>query len=109
MLNSVSLMGRLCADPVLNTTSDGTKVTTFTIAVDRNFVNKDKKRDADFIEVTAWRKTAEFVCDNFKKGSAIAIHGSLRSHNYEDTAGNKRKAIEVFADDVSFCERKTKE
>ncbi len=109
MLNSVSIIGRLCGDPKLNTTTDGTKVTTFTVAVDRNFVNKDGKRDSDFFEVTAWRKPAEFIVENFKKGSMIAVHGSLRSHNFEDATGNKRKAIEILADDVSFCERKAKE
>ena len=102
MLNSVSLLGRLCADPTLNTTTDGVKVTTFTVAVDRNRLNKEGKRDADFFEITVWRQSAEFVCNNFKKGSLIAVHGALRSHNYEDASGNRRKVIEIVADDVSF-------
>jgi len=103
MLNCAVLMGRLVADPELRTTSNGTSVTSFRIAVDRNFVRQGEERQADFIDVVAWRQTADFVTRYFHKGSMIAVQGSIQTRNYEDKNGNKRTAVEVVADNVSFC------
>ena len=103
MLNCAVLMGRLVADPELRTTTNGTSVTSFRIAVDRNFVRQGAERQADFIDIVAWRQTAEFVTRYFHKGSMIAVQGSIQTRNYEDKNGNKRTAVEVVADNVSFC------
>ena len=99
MINSVILMGRLTADPELRQTQNGTAVTSFTVAVDRRF----QRDQTDFINVVAWKQTAEFVEKYFKKGSLIALRGSIQQRNYEDKNGNKRTAFEVIADEVSFC------
>jgi len=96
-------MGRLVADPELRTTTSGISVTSFRIAVDRSFVRQGEERQADFIDIVAWRQTAEFVSRYFRKGSMIAVQGSIQTRNYEDKQGNKRTAVEVVADNVSFC------
>ncbi len=103
MLNCAILMGRLVADPELKTTTTGVSVTSFRIAVDRAYQKQGEERQADFIDIVAWRQTAEFVCRYFKKGSMIALQGSIQTRNYEDKQGNKRTAVEVVADNVSFC------
>ena len=103
MLNCAVLMGRLVADPELRTTANGTSVTSFRIAVDRNFVRQGEERQTDFIDIVAWRQTADFVTRYFHKGSMIAVQGSIQTRNYEDKNGNKRTAFEVVADNVSFC------
>lgn len=103
MLNCAVLMGRLVADPELKTTSNNISVTSFRIAVDRNFVKQGEEKQADFIDIVAWRSTADFVCRYFHKGSMIAIQGSIQTRNYEDKQGNKRTAVEIVADNVSFC------
>ena len=102
MLNSVIIMGRLTADPELRTTTSGLSVTSFTVAVDRNYKSGDE-RQTDFINCVAWRQTADFVTRFFKKGQMIAVQGSLQVRNYEDKNGNKRTAYDVVADNVSFC------
>lgn len=102
MLNSVIIMGRLTSDPELRTTQSGLSVTSFTVAVDRNY-KSDEERETDFINCVAWRGTADFVTRFFKKGQMIAVQGSLQTRNYEDKNGNKRTAVEVIADNVSFC------
>lgn len=107
MLNNVVLMGRLVADPELRTTGSNISVTSFAIAVDRSFVRTGEERQADFIDVVAWRQTAEFVTRYFRKGSMIAIQGSIQTRMYEDKNGNKRKAVEVVASQVSFCGSKS--
>ena len=99
MINSVVLMGRMVADADLRTTTSGTSVATFTMAVERN--HKEKK--TDFINIVVWRNTAEFVSKYFHKGDMIAVEGSIQTRNYEDKNGNKRTAFEVVAEDVSFC------
>lgn len=99
MINCTVLMGRMVNDPELKTTQSGTSVTSFRIAVDRN----TKEKTADFIDIVAWRQTAEFVTRYFHKGSMIAIQGSIQTRNYEDKNGNKRTAFEVVANNVSFC------
>ncbi len=96
-------MGRLVADPELRTTGSGISVTSFTVAVDRRFVRQGEERQADFIDVIAWRQTAEFVSKYFRRGSMIAIQGSIQTRMYEDKNGNKRKAVEIVADNASFC------
>lgn len=99
MINEVILMGRLCADPELKTTQSGLSVTSFALAVDK----RGKDKGADFIDIVAWRDTADFITKYFTKGSMIAIVGSLQTRSYEDKNGNKRKAVEVVAKEVSFC------
>lgn len=107
MLNCAVIMGRLVADPELRTTSNNVSVTSFTVAVDRNFVRPGEERQADFIDVVAWRQTAEFITKYFRKGSMIAIQGSIQTRNYEDKNGNKRKAFEIVVDNASFCGSKS--
>ena len=109
MLNVVVLMGRLVADPELRQIPSGISTCTFRIAVDRNFVKQGEERKADFIDVTAWRQTAEFVSKYFQKGSMIAIEGSLQTRQYQDKNGNNRTATEVLASQVSFCGGKAAE
>ena len=102
MLNNVTLMGRLVADPELRTTTTGKSVANFTIAVDRSY-SKNGNKETDFINIVAWENTADFVSKHFGKGSMIAIQGSIQTRNYEDKNGNKRTAFEVVAKEVSFC------
>ena len=102
MINSVVIMGRLTADPELKTTNSGLSVTRFTVAVDRQY-QKDKEKKADFINVVAWRQTAEFVSRYFSKGSMIAVQGSIQTDKYKDKSGNSRTSFQVVADKVSFC------
>lgn len=103
MLNVVAIMGRLVADPELCTTGNGTNVCSFRIACDRNFVQQGQERQADFIDVVAWRQSAEFICKYFQKGSLIAVEGSLQSRQYQDKNGNKRTAVEVLANQINFA------
>lgn len=103
MLNVVAIMGRLIADPELRTTGNGTNVCSFRIACDRNFVQQGQERKADFIDVVAWRQSAEFICKYFQKGSLIAVEGSLQSRQYQDKNGNKRTAVEVLANQINFA------
>ncbi|MBR5826145.1 MAG: single-stranded DNA-binding protein [Clostridia bacterium] len=107
MLNCVTLMGRLVADPELRTTGTGKSVCTFRIAVDRSFAKAGEQRQADFITIVAWENTANFVCRYFAKGSMIAIQGSIQTRQYEDNTGAKRTAFEVLAREVSFCGSKS--
>ncbi len=103
MINVVALMGRLTYDPELRTTPNGVSVVRFQIAVDRNFQRAGEERKADFIDITAWRQTAEFVSRYFHKGSMIAVEGSIQTDNFTDKDGNKRKSVQVVANNVSFC------
>ena len=103
MLNTALIMGRLTADPELRTTNTGIAVTTFTVAVDRRYQKAGEEKQTDFINVVAWRQTAEFVSRYFQKGSMIAVRGSIQTRRYEDNNGNKRTAVEIVADEVSFC------
>lgn len=99
MLNCIILMGRLTADPELKETPNGIPVLSFSIAVDRSY---GKERQTDFINVVAWRHTAEFISKYFSKGQMIALQGSLQSRRYTDKQGNNRIAYEVVADSVHF-------
>ena len=103
MLNCVTLMGRLTADPEVRTTTTGKSVCTFSIAVDRSFAKAGEQRQTDFINIVAWESQANFISRYFGKGSMIAIQGSIQTRNYEDKNGNKRTAFEVIAREVSFC------
>lgn len=103
MLNCAIIMGRLTADPELRTTTSGISVTSFSVAVDRSYQKPGEERQTDFINVVAWRQTAEFVTRYFHKGSMIAVQGSIQTRNYEDKTGAKRTAVEIVADNVSFC------
>lgn len=103
MLNCAIIMGRLTADPELRTTASGLSVTSFSVAVDRNFQRQGEEKQTDFINVVAWRQKADFVTRYFRKGSMIAVQGSIQTRNYEDKNGNKRTAVEIVADNVSFC------
>lgn len=103
MLNIVAIMGRLVADPELCTTQQGTNVCTFRIACERSYTPKGQQRQADFVDIVAWGKTAEFICKFFQKGSMIAVEGSLQTRNYQGKQGNKRTAVEVVASNISFA------
>lgn len=105
MINSVVLMGRLTADPELRATQSGKSVASFSLAVDRDFQQNGEKQ-ADFISVVAWGKTAEFIDKHFRKGRMIAVVGRIQTRTYTDKDGNKRKATEVVADKVSFTGEK---
>lgn len=105
-LNKVILGGRMCADPELKTTPSGVQVTSFSIAVNRSHKGKDGDVQADFVNVTAWRGTAEFICRYFKKGSSICVVGSLQTRSWKDQQGAKRYATEVAADEAHFVDAK---
>ena len=103
MLNVVAIMGRLVADPELRTTTQGNGVCSFRIACDRSYVQQGQERQADFIDIVAWRQQADFVSKYFQKGSMIAVEGSLQTRNYQDKNGNSRTAVEVAASNISFA------
>ena len=103
MLNVVAIMGRLVADPELRTTTQGNSVCSFRIACDRSYVQQGQERQADFIDIVAWRQQADFVSKYFQRGSLIAVEGSLQTRQYQDKNGNKRTAVEVLANNISFA------
>ena len=100
-------MGRLVADPELRHTPSDVAVTSFTLAVDRSYVKAGADRQTDFIDIVAWRQSAEFVSKYFNKGKMIIVEGSIQTRSYEDKNGNKRTAVEVVADNVQFGESKS--
>ena len=102
MLNVVAIMGRLVADPELRTTPAGVNVCQFRIACDRNFARQGEQRQADFVDIVAWRAQADFVCKYFSKGSLIAINGRIQTRNYQDKNGNNRTAFAVVAENINF-------
>lgn len=105
MFNLVVLTGRLTADPELKTTQTGISVTSFSIAVSRSYRSGEEPQ-TDFINIVAWRKSAEFVAKYFKKGNMIGIEGSIQTRKYTDKNGNQRTAFEVVANNVQFVESK---
>ena len=105
MLNRVAIMGRLTKEPELRHTQSDIPVVSFTLAVDRGFKNGEE-RQADFINIVAWRGTAEFVSKWFSKGQLVAVSGRIQSRTYKDRDGNNRAAVEVVADEVFFAESK---
>nr|DAL97670.1 MAG TPA: Single strand binding protein [Caudoviricetes sp.]DAV17884.1 MAG TPA: Single strand binding protein [Caudoviricetes sp.] len=106
MLNKIFIMGRLTRDPELRRTQNGTAVTSFTMAVDRDFKNADGTKDTDFIDVVAWRNTAEFVSKYFGKGRMAVVEGRLQLRDWTDKDGNKRRNAEVLADNIYFGDSK---
>lgn len=103
MLNVICLVGRMVHSPELKRTNGGSEVTTFTVAVERSRSGQDGQRQVDYIDVVAWRKTAEFICKYFPKGAWIAVNGTLQTRTFEDRDGKKRKVYEVLADNVHFA------
>ena len=106
MLNKIILMGRLTRDPELRRANSGTPVASFTIAVDRDFKSQGGEKETDFIDIVAWRNTAEFVSKYFTKGRMAVVEGRLQIRDWTDKEGNKRKAAEVIADNVYFGDSK---
>ncbi len=107
MLNHIVIMGRLTRDPELRRTGTGIAVTSFSLAVDRDFAPKEGgERETDFIDCVAWRSTGEFVSKYFAKGSMAVVSGRLQIRNWTDKEGNKRRSAEVVADNVYFGESK---
>lgn len=105
MLNRVILIGRLTRDPEMRYTPNGVASVRFGIAVQRPFTNQQGEREADFIDIRAWRKLAETCATHLKKGRLVAIEGRLEVRSYETQDGQKRKSVEVVADDVRFLDR----
>ena len=99
MLNQVVIIGRLTADPTLSTVGSGIPMTRVRIACDRDYSGKGGERETDFLTVVAWRKTAEFLCKYFKKGSMVAINGRLEARTYTDKNGTKRESVEIVVND----------
>ena len=108
-LNVVAIMGRLAADPQMRQTQAGKSVCSFRIACDRGRKDANGQNQTDWLDVVAWDKTANFVSRYFSKGSMIAVTGRLQSRNYQDKNGNNRTAIEIVANQVSFCGEKKQE
>ena len=106
MLNKWEGMGRLTKDPELRRTPSGTAVATFSIAVDRDFKGKDGERETDFIDVVAWRQTAEFVSKHFTKGRMAVVEGRLQIRDYTNKDGQKRRVAEIVADNIYFGDSK---
>ena len=102
MLNKIFIMGRLTRDPELRRTQSGTPVTSFSLAVDRDFKSQSGEKETDFIDVVAWRSTAEFVAKYFTKGRMAVVEGRLQIRDWQDRDGNKRRSAEVIADNVYF-------
>lgn len=100
-MNKWAGIGRLAADPELRQTGSGIAVTSFTIAVDRPYI-KDKAKETDWIDIVAWRNTAEFVCKYFHKGDPIIVEGAIQTRMWEDKSGQKRKSVEIVAENVEF-------
>ena len=109
MLNKILIMGRLTRDPELRRTGSGTAVTSFSLACDRDFKSQSGDKETDFIEVVAWKNTAEFVSKYFSKGRMAVVDGRLQIRDWTDKAGNKRTTAEVVADNVYFADSKRSE
>ena len=102
MLNHIVVMGRLTRDPELRKTASGVSVTSFTVAVDRDFTQQDGQKETDFLDVVAWRNTAEFAAKYFAKGRMAIVSGRLQIRNWEDKDGNKRRTAEILAENIYF-------
>lgn len=107
MLNKIFLMGRLTRDPELRRTGGGTAVTSFSLAVDRDFKGQNGEKETDFIDCVAWRNTAEFVSKYFTKGRMAVVEGRLQIRDWTDRDGTKRRSAEVIADNVYFGDSKS--
>ena len=106
MLNKIIVMGRLTKDVEMRHTQSGNAVASFTIACDRDFKAKNGEKETDWLDVVAWRNTAEFVSKYFSKGRMAVVEGRLQTRTYEDNNGNKRKVSEIVADNVYFGDSK---
>ena len=106
MLNHIVLMGRLTRDPELRRTGSGIAVASFTLAVDRDYAAQGAEKETDFVDIVAWRNTAEFVSRYFTKGRMAIVSGRLQIRNWTDKDGNKRRSAEVVADNVYFGDSK---
>ena len=106
MLNKIILMGRLTRDPELRRTQSGTAVVSFSIAVDRDYKGQSGEKETDFIDIVAWRSTAEFVSKYFTKGRMAVVEGRLQIRDWTDRDGGKRRSAEVVADNVYFGDSK---
>ena len=109
MLNKIAVMGRLTRDPELRHTESGVAVCSFTVACDRDYKAENAEREADFIDVVAWRSTAEFVSKYFAKGRMAVVEGRLQSRKWTDKNGQNRVAWEIIADNVYFGDSKPKD
>lgn len=109
MLNKIFIMGRLTRDPELRRTQSGTAVTSFSLAVDRDFKSQNGEKETDFIDVVAWRSTAEFVSKYFTKGRMAVVEGRLQIRDWKDKDGNNRRSAEVVAEHVYFGDSKRPE
>ena len=106
MLNRIIVMGRLTRDPELRRTQSGIAVTSFSVAVDRDFKSQSGEKETDFIDCVAWRQTAEFVCQYFTKGRMAVVEGRLQMRDWTDKDGGKRRSAEIVADNVYFGDSK---
>lgn len=106
MLNKVIIMGRLTRDPELRRTQGGPAVTSFNLAVDRDFKSQSGEKETDFIDVVAWRNTGEFAAKYLAKGRMAAVEGRIQVRDWQDKDGNRRKSVEVVADNVYFGDSK---
>ena len=106
MLNRIIVMGRMTRDPELRRTNSGTAVASFTVAVDRDFKSQSGEKETDFIDVVAWRNTAEFASKYFSKGRMAVVEGRLQIRDWTDKEGNKRRSAEIVADSVYFGDSK---
>lgn len=106
MLNKIILMGRLTRDPELRRTGSGTAVTSFSLAVDRDFKAQNGDKETDFIDIVAWRSTAEFVSKYFSKGRMAVVEGRLQIRDWTEKDGTKRRSAEVVAENVYFADSK---
>lgn len=109
MLNRIVVMGRLVRDPELRHTQAGKAVTSFTLAVDRDFKGQNGEREVDFIDIVAWGNTAEFVCNYFSKGRMAVAEGRLQLRDWTDKNGNKRKNAEIQVSNIYFADSKKDE
>ena len=107
-MNRVMLIGRLTAKPELKNTNSGIAVAKFSVAINRAFSNAQGQKETDFINITAWRKQAENICNFLDKGSLVSIEGKLQTGSYTDKDGNKKFRMDVIADSVQFLESKSK-
>lgn len=106
MLNNCTFQGRFAADPEMRTTQSGLTVASFRMAVDRDNVGQDGRRATDWLNFVAWRKTAEFVCEYFRKGSTALVECQCQTRSYEDKNGQKRTATEFVVQKIHFCDPK---
>ena len=106
MLNRIIVMGRMTRDPELRRTNSGTAVASFTVAVDRDFKSQSGEKETDFIDIVAWRNTAEFVSKYFSKGRMAVVEGRLQIRDWTDKDGNQRRTAEVLVDNIYFGDAK---